>query len=326
MLPDSVYDLTSLISRQATGDDEQKSPVLIKVFIAFHLVGLFGTLLMLLTLWLSRSTTPRHSTWFSFAFSWIISTVSYTLLFWGGRLSGPEPEYTLCLIQGILIYAASPLTAATTLALVIQIWFLVRSVVTATPSNKSGRTPPLVTAVLLVVPYIFFISIVVGTLVIGWQDPRTVRRVGSGMYCSFRNKVPGRLSTILVASIMIPAVVLEVLICRSLRRQWTLFLHQKDSLPMILRVVLFTFFGIVAVALSLLFFVKVHHGSELNIVISTLPIAAVVIFGTQPDLIRTWIFWKKRPQTVIMVPGKLKGDSTPILPVENRFIILDIHA
>jgi len=246
---------------------------------------------MLLTVLSSRSIS-RHPTWFSFIFSWILSTVSYTLLFWGGKLAGPEPEYSFCLIQGTMVYAAPPFTAATTLALVIQIWFLVRSVVTST-SPISGRMSPLFSTILLVVPYILYVSVLVGTLIMGIQKPPIVRRVSSGMYCGFSDKMPGRLSTFLVALIMIPTVVLEVLVCYALYRQWELFKRQKDALSMILRVVFFTCFGIMAIVFSLIFFFDVHHGAELNVTISLLPVVFTLVFGTQTDLIRVWMFWKK---------------------------------
>lgn len=96
------------------------------------------------------------------------------------------------------------------------------------------------------------------------------------MYCNFSNRVPGRLSTILVALTMLPAVVLEVLICRAFRQQWSLFKRQPDSLSMTLRVVAFTFVGTLAIALSLVFFFMIHHGSDLNIVISIVPVSAVL--------------------------------------------------
>ncbi|KAF8067918.1 hypothetical protein FPV67DRAFT_1164672 [Lyophyllum atratum] len=319
MLDDSVQSFIGLVSRQVK-DEEGNSLELINVFISFNLFGSFGMLIIIATAIFSRSIS-RHSTWFSFGISWIISTVSYTLLFWGKNLTGPEPPYTLCLIQGILIYSAPPLTAATTLALVIQIWFVVRSVVTST-SSKAGRIPPLLLTALLVVPYLLYVAILVGTLVVGWQHPDTVRRVGSGMYCNFSNRIPGRLSTLLVALIMLPAVVLEALICKALRQQWALFKRQPDALSMALRVVSFAFVGILAIALSLVFFFMVHHGADLNIVISMMPVSAVLIFGTQSDLLRVWMFWKKRPAPAVATEKEVEPDTT----TDSRSVVIDIRA
>jgi hypothetical protein len=318
MLEDSVQSLIAIVSRKVK-DEEGNSSELIKVFISFNLFGLFGFLITLVTVLCSRST-PRHSTWFSFAISWIISAISYSLLFWGGNLTGPEPPYTLCLIQGILVYSAPPLTAATTLALVVQIWFLVHSVVTTT-SSKAGRMPPMLLTALLVIPYLLYITILIGTLVVGWYNPHTVRRVGSGMYCNFSNRIPGRLSTLLVALIMVPAVVLEILICRALRQQWTLFKRTPDALSMVLRVVAFTFVGILAIALSMVFFFMIHHGADLNIVISIVPVSAVLIFGTQADLLRVWMFWKKRP-----IPNATEKQVELTTTIDDKPVVMDIRA
>ncbi|GLB38953.1 hypothetical protein LshimejAT787_0601150 [Lyophyllum shimeji] len=319
-MDESARSLISFVSRQLE-DEEHNSPELIKTFISFHLFGLFGMLIVLATVLCSRSIS-RHSTWYSFVISWIISTTSYTLLFWGGNLIGPEPPYILCLMQGILIYSAPPLTAATTLALVIQIRFLLCSVITSTPS-KAPRIPGILLTSLLVVPYLLYVTILIGTLVVGWRDPLIVRRVGSGMYCNFSNRVPGRVSTVLVALIMLPAVVLEVLICTALRRQWALFKSQPDALSMALRVVAFTFVGIFAIALSLVFFFTIDRASALNIVISIVPVSAVLIFGTQPDVLRVWMFWKKRPPPT--TPEK-QLEVEPTATPDSKFIVIDIHA
>jgi len=319
MLDDLADSFINLASRQVK-DEEGSSPQLTKIFISFQLFSLFGIIIVLATVLGSRST-PRHATWFSFAISWIISTASYSLLFWGGNLSGPQPPYILCLIQGIMIYSAPPLTAATTLALVIQIWVVVRSVAFTSP--KAGRMPVLLLTALLVVPYLIYVTILIGTLVVGWRDPLTVRRVGSAMYCSFSNRVPGRLSTILVALIMLPAAVFEVLICKALRQQWTLFGHQTDALSMALRVVAFTFVGISAIALSVVFFFMIHHGSDLTIVISIVPVFAVLIFGSQADVLRVWMFWKKRPTPVTT---EKEAEAGPTITPDNRSVVIDISA
>ncbi|KAF5383233.1 hypothetical protein D9615_004917 [Tricholomella constricta] len=326
-------------------------------FIALQLIGGCGLLIVVLTAMLGRGV-KRYSTWYNFIASWrtvpkpdfvlcvIQAALIYAaptfqldlvriwtcrgfrrpkaaenpplLLFFGGSLNGPQPPYTLCLIQGIMIYAAPLLTAGTTLALTVQIWFLVRPVVTSA-SSKTGRIPPVLLTVLLIFPYILYVAFLVGTLVVGWRDPRTVRRVGSGMYCSFANKIPGRLTTGLVLLIMVPCVVLEILICKALRLQWAFFKRQPDALSMALRVVAFTFVGILSIALSVVFFFMIRHGSELNIVISILPVSAVLIFGTQPDLLRVWMFWKERPPPV---PEK----DVQVMKFDKMPAIIDIHA
>ena len=97
-----------MISGQALDDSEPRKLQLIRIFISLQLFGLFGVAIMLATVLFFRGPL-RHPTWISFALSWIIFTVSYTLLFFAGQLAGPEPDYYLCLIQASMIYAVPPL-------------------------------------------------------------------------------------------------------------------------------------------------------------------------------------------------------------------------
>lgn len=295
MLKEAVHNFVVVPSGQYKLDKDS-SPALINVFIAFQLFGLLGALIMLFTTALFRSQAPRHAAWYSFILSWIISCLSYTLLFWAGHLAPQDPvPYTLCFIQGIFIHAAPPLTAGTTLGLVTQIWLLLRSA-TTTGARAQHISPLLLTAT-LIIPYMMFVGIMVTTLVIGWKDPQTVERSGSGMYCSFTNVIPGRLSSLLCIVILVPAVVLEVLVCRMLHSHWGAFRAEKYAKSMVLRVTIFALVGILAVCLSFVFFFIIDHAAVLNIVISVAPVAAVLIFGTQADLYRVYMFWRKRPQT-----------------------------
>ncbi|KAH0582061.1 hypothetical protein H2248_011717 [Termitomyces sp. 'cryptogamus'] len=201
--------------KDPVSNESESSFELMKVFVAFQLFGLFGILITLVTVVFSRST-PRHAAWFSFIISWIISTVAYTLLFWSGHLfSGSEPPFALCLIQGVMIYASPPLTAFTTLALVGQMWYLVHFFevlfIQTKGKGNQGRPSQKMLIILLVLPYLLFIVIFVGNTILGLQHPSMVKRVSaSGMYCTFTNRIPGRISTALCALLLIPVTVLEV--------------------------------------------------------------------------------------------------------------------
>ena len=96
---------------------------LIHAFISLQLFGLIGITIMLVTA-LFFSGVSRNSTWFSFMFSWIIYTLSYTLLFISGQLSSPKPPYGLCFIQSIMVCSAPPLCVINlTLKRNILTWF-----------------------------------------------------------------------------------------------------------------------------------------------------------------------------------------------------------
>ncbi|KAG6873345.1 hypothetical protein C0995_000205 [Termitomyces sp. Mi166 len=327
-----------VLSEDATDKDGSSSKL--KIFIAFQLFGLFGILITLLTVTFSHST-PRHAAWYSFAISWVISTVAYTLLFWGGHFfSGSDPPFTLCLIQGVMIYASPPLTAFTTLALVVQVWWILLLDV---PSNDQmlgvqARQSPMTLTMLLILPYLLFVTILVGSLILGVEDPSIVKRVSaSKMYCNFTNRIPGRISTALCALLLIPVAILEARICRALHQQWPLFKRAPYALSMVFRVASFTLLGLMALVFSLIFFFDVHHGGALDIVLSlcrfslrfnvseqssvdtlSVPVLAVLIFGTQSDILRAWMFWKKPKPAETVNDGEEEKD----LPESPKTIII----
>lgn len=149
---------------------------------------------------------------------------------------------------------------------------------------------------LIIVPYAIFVPLLIAFLVVALQNPRIVQIAESGMYCIFSDRTPGRVSALMAGLILLPTVAVEVQTCGALRKKWALFKHQKDSLSMIIRVLLFTCFGILAVILGAFFFFEVESGAPLNIVLSLLPVAFVLVFGTHSGLLRVWMFWKPRPQ------------------------------
>ncbi|KAF8157152.1 hypothetical protein B0H34DRAFT_798458 [Crassisporium funariophilum] len=266
---------------------KQDQDALLKAFIALQLFGLVGLVLMALTVLLSN-TAPRHITWSSFVFSWIISCISYTLLFVAGQLENPTPPFGLCLTQAALIYSAPPLTAASTLALVTQVYFNVRNLF----SDQLRRNEKVWTSALLTIPYLMHGVMAIACLVLGLNNPSTVQRIEVGTYCNFKNRIPSKTSSITVAALMLPTIILEVLICNILRQNWSILKRRKYSPSTALRIIGFSMFGILAIALSIVFASSKDRDPELNIILSLLPAAAVLIFGTQSDILRVWMFWK----------------------------------
>ncbi len=100
--------LTSRSGEDQPPDYSQYASNRIGVFIAFQCIGLFGSLIIMSTA-LYASRISRHMTWFSFMFSWFISSLSYTLLLFSGEINNPEPGFSVCFTQALLIYAAPPL-------------------------------------------------------------------------------------------------------------------------------------------------------------------------------------------------------------------------
>jgi len=277
-------------SREA-GPPTVHHKALIDVFLALQIIGLIGSCALVLTTTLS-SRSPRNATWQNFFTSWIISTVSYSLLLFAGQANRQEPTFGVCLAQAGLIYGIPSLTAATTFGLIAQIWFNVQALL-----HHKIKNERLLTIGLLILPYVILFGMVIASWVVGIRDPALVTIIGSGMYCHIGpSGTLGKVSAGLVALTLIPTLALEILICIALRRNWTTFKRMKNSLSITLRVMIFTLFGILAITLSGIFVFSESHGAALNIVFATMPVVAVIVFSTQTDIILVWMFWKKRPE------------------------------
>ncbi|KAF9254036.1 hypothetical protein L218DRAFT_968491 [Marasmius fiardii PR-910] len=287
----------SIQTRSIPANARQYDIALVNLFLALQFVGLFGSILILTCAFIS--SVKRFGSWYSFMTSWIISSLSYTLLFLGGQQHAPKPALGLCMAQASLIYAAPPHTAASTLGLVVQIWFSVHEGLGKKPF--SGQR--IWTRVFLLLPYILWVSIVIESLVITAMYPSSVKRIGSGMYCNTKIIIPGRVSAALVSIILLLAVIVEGFIIVSIRKRWKALKEQTLVRSLVVRGMLFVIFGFFAIVLSLTFTFMVQKGGQMNIVVSIIPVAAVFIFGTQRDLMSVLMFWRWRSAKRSVVEG-----------------------
>ncbi|KAJ3774401.1 hypothetical protein FB446DRAFT_729035, partial [Lentinula raphanica] len=233
-------------------DTSQHQSSLIVVFLTLQLIGVVGSVFTILIARLSL--IKRHLTWYNFLASWVISGTSYSLLLFAGRIDiSGEADFTvpfgLCLFQSSLIYAAPPLCATTMLGMVMQIWFKSHSML----AQKPIRSYQVLTKIVLVLPYVLFLGIFIEALVFGLSDPVSVRVTGSGMYCNSGLAIPGRISAGVVAVVLLPVAVFEILIVISLRKHWSTFKNSDNTgssrvnvLSMVTRVLLFSIFGVLA--------------------------------------------------------------------------------
>ncbi|KAJ3854165.1 hypothetical protein EV368DRAFT_80872 [Lentinula lateritia] len=170
-------------------DSSQHDASLIILFLVLQIIGLVGSIFTIL---IARfSPVRRHLTWYNFLASWIISSLSYSLLLFAGQidLSGKqksEVPFGLCVFQSSVIYASPPLSAATMLGMVAQIWFNVHSML----FKKPMIAQKLLTRIVLILPYMLFLGISAEALVFGLIYPDAVRVTGSGMYCNSGLTIP----------------------------------------------------------------------------------------------------------------------------------------
>jgi len=276
--------ILDILLRELTDDSQE---AFAKSFIALQLFGLIGCVIILGTIIFSH--TSRQLTWFSFIFSWIISSLSYLLLFLMGQLENKRPSFGVCLAQATLIYAAPPLTAATTLALVTQVYFNMRNLFLDQSKRKEKNWT---IALLIVTPYLLHFTIAMTCLAVGLNDPGTVGRLSIvNAYCNFKNRTPSKVSSVIVASLMVPSIIIGICVCVILIRDWQV---RKYSPSSSLRVLGFSMYGTLAIALGIVFAASSHdHSPELNVVLATMPAVAVLIFGVKSDILSVWMFWRR---------------------------------
>ncbi|OBZ66316.1 hypothetical protein A0H81_13851 [Grifola frondosa] len=258
-----------------TGDQQHAE---LKVFLTFQFLGGAGLLAVLLTA-IFDPKIYRHFTWLNFCITWIIYSISYTLLAFTGKQTSPEPPaYPLCLAQASLIYAAPVLVASSTFALVLQLWFTLSSALSPpVKGNDRGGRYWIRNALLLVLPYVAWFAVVIAILVVGSTHPDTVRRAGGLVYCVINTGTPGNIVAIFVAAVMFVMIIFDIYIGVVLYRNWRALRVSSVSL-------------LLAARSSSLSAVSYFAG---NTIIALMPFIAFLVFGTQRDILRVWTFQRR---------------------------------
>lgn len=271
-----------------------RSTPMVRYFVTAQAMGWMGMIIVVMTaLGSARLRARRNLTWFSFCFSWVLSTTSYLILSFAGQQTGFQPRPSTCLAQAALVYGAPSLTATTTLLLTLQLWSTMVAVFqNAQDAKRPGGWLQTHMRLLSLAPYVLFLVVVIASAINGGKNPTTVRRASSSVYCIIDTGVPGKISAGLVMLTLFVTLGAEGMIGTLLYRNWSIFGRKGDFLATVIRITVFTFVGLLAIIISLIFISDRDHGDLSNIFIALAPIAAVLIFGTQGDMVRVWMFWR----------------------------------
>ncbi|KAF8872509.1 hypothetical protein BD779DRAFT_1679674 [Infundibulicybe gibba] len=288
-------------------DTQASNARLVQIFIALQLTGGFGFAFLIFSSIVSKNT-QRHGSWYSFCASWTVFCISYSMLSFAGQQM-TTPSYGLCVTQAALVYAAPPLLGSTTSALVLHVLLQVRLAIShSTRSKITTRTA----AVMLFVPWLVWSGFFIGILVFGLQHPLLVERSMNGTYCVLVNTALPKLTSSFATFISAVILALEVAVGAILYRYRGHLAGFGQSPVMALRIAVFTMIGIAAMAVSLVYTVTWKRGVEFDILIAVLPLAAVIIFGSQTDILRVWIFWWRDPPHTVDGSGTSSISQTRI--------------
>ena len=94
--------------RMAASPIQSAEQPLAYVFLALQLTGCGVFLFMVLTALIFRSSVTRHPVWYNFCLSFIVYTLSYSLLVFSRKRNDPSElvKTDICIGQAVLVYAA----------------------------------------------------------------------------------------------------------------------------------------------------------------------------------------------------------------------------
>ncbi|KAF5372967.1 hypothetical protein D9758_001747 [Tetrapyrgos nigripes] len=276
------------------------SIALIYVFNAICILGFLSLSAIVTVAWLSPSI-QRSKTWYSFITPWIMYDVVNLLLL--GQQTGGEPSHGLCLAQASLRYTVPVLAGFATIAMVLQlflsVWFCLPV------GNNSSARNSIGIYLLLIIPPGLSLFVFLEALVHGVQYPTKVVRSNSGQVCEISDGISMKISAVCVIVGMVSSMLVEMTVCR----HWTAFRNlakhdrQSRNWENCESTIRFTFFFLLALlscAIGLvLTFSQTNDWDPLlnarcNIVVAILPVAVAVTFGTQKDILQTFIFCRRR--------------------------------
>ncbi|KAF8816020.1 hypothetical protein BYT27DRAFT_7209227 [Phlegmacium glaucopus] len=251
------------ISHRCEAQESVIKPNNIRLIIAYdvlHIFGLMFILAILLTAWFS-SSIRRSTGWYSLNCAWVLSCIGYLLIL--GHQTGPLPGHIHCLFQAMLINSLPALTeiahrnALTFVTFMLEFYF---------------------------VPYGVFTGILIENLILGILHPTAVLREPHGYFCYFAIWLPVRITSAIVICSLIACLILGVRIILKCRNHWkacnTFLIRGNTSFGFILR------FGVVVSEI-------LNWVNVVSLSLAAFPVVVGIMFGSQDDMLRVWMFWRK---------------------------------
>jgi len=284
----------------ADPDSHANNAQLVNAFIGLQLAGGLGFSIIVFTALGSRHV-KRNSTWYTFCFAWILSCLSYTLIFLVGQQD--SPAFGVCVTQAAAIYSAPALTSCGTLAFAIDMLIGVRAASANIPPNRKYS----ITLTLLIIPYIIWVFLFLGFLLYGVNNPSLVQKGPNGTYCDLNSFTPAKISGMIVVSATMLILLIEGYIGTRLIRSRNI-LKDRQLIKMALRVMIFSLLGALGLGVGIAYVLFSKQGPVFDILLALLPASGIIIFGSHMDLIRVWLFWH-RPRSVAGESESLKSPS-----------------
>ncbi|KAJ6508751.1 hypothetical protein C8R45DRAFT_815792 [Mycena sanguinolenta] len=281
-------------------DMGRAAPVLLDVWIYFHLVSNTVLLPILVATFLFSKRAKRHPTLINVCMTWILSGIFSLLLFYAGQDRGLEPEKALCIAQASLLYGIIPMWAT---AVFVLLWNMI--LVVHNPTASVGRFKM---SLMLSAPYIVQIGFSTTALIKSVNEPKLVTRSLRFFYCAVkwhRLAMVTTLFTSLVGTAITIAMSTSFYLAVLLYRNWDGLRHAGRPSHvhghLLLRVFIFGGYIVFGFVANIILMVAPHNLSP-DMYAATIGTVIFLVFGTQADVLRTWCFWldDPRPSTVYL--------------------------
>jgi len=289
--------MATIVSRNSTDVGTNARSVLVFYFF-LEIAGGHVLLPILLAVFTFSTRATRHPTLINLCLVWILSGIFSCILLYGGVQEGPEPPFGLCVTQSSLVYAIPPMTATAVCALVFQVWL---GLFNSKKESVDPRWRKFRTALLLTAPYIVFGSWATAAAWLGIQNQQRVTRDRRFFYCSLELGPFSDGISLFTALILLVTMTFEIWIAVILRKNWRDIRKAGSgggvALDLIFRVILFGIYVILGMVLSLLSLVAPKSPIP-DLWVASVPVIVVIIFGSQKDVFRALLFWRKDKQSL----------------------------
>ncbi|KAL7285451.1 hypothetical protein PYCCODRAFT_1467115 [Trametes coccinea BRFM310] len=297
------YLTPTLWSSVAHGDTIAEPPppdleALTPVFLTIHLVGGHIGLPLLVATFLFSKTAKRHPAVINFCVTWILYSIVYCLLLYGGRDLQEHPPYELCLAQAAMNYAAPPMAVVAGLGVVLQIWTTFRE---PWKEERLANIPRWLQLLAIISPpYLVFIAFAFAGGYYGIKNPHWVT-VKNGLYCGLMHGKFEMLAVPIFCGVFILCIIGVELATfvrwlkgrHFIKKVCPLVEPKKPSLSPWCRAALFLVYATLTLSACIMD-LRQDMNTFAYMIQAALPLAAFLVFGLQKDVILVWVFWHRK--------------------------------
>jgi hypothetical protein len=260
-------------------------------WIYLNLCGNIIVLTLLVATFLLAKTVHRHPVLINMCVTIILTGIFSNMLWFTGHHVGPEPSRSLCITQTSFLYGSTPMMAMAVFALVYH-------VSVSYHSDHTKRRPGKVKVILMLVsPYIALAAFTIATAIVSINHPQRVNRRRRFFYCSLRFDKLTTVMSLFTSAVLMVVTVLEVQLACNMYRNWRGIRKAGHSggvqLQLVLRVLVFGFYCFMGMIISAVSIIE-HKSPVPDLFCATTGLSTFLVFGTQPDILNAWAFWRNR--------------------------------